>query len=194
MSVKSTKTPELISEGVKEVTRIAQEAISGVTNSVPQALYGPAPRTDEMNLDEEIKEEIIDFQEDLYGPPPSPGVDSVDPQSSNIPITVEGPEVIYGPPPKPIEGGTTAPNIPEVGDGGSTVSNIPKTFEAPEVIYGPPPKAIDEGPEGPHGTNGPITVKPPEVIYGPPPAPTESGKKRNIEDLIDEMTDPSHYN
>ena len=27
-----------------------------------------------------------------------------------------------------------------------------------------------------------------------PPAPTESGKKRKIEDLIDEMTDPSHYN
>ena len=126
MAVTSTKVPELISDGVKEVTRIADEAISGITNSVPQTLYGPAPKTDEMNLEDEIKDEIIDFQEDLYGPPPSPGVDPVDPQGSNIPITVEGPETLYGPPPKPIEGGSTDPNKPI-------------HFSAPEIIYGPPP-------------------------------------------------------
>ena len=55
MAVKSTKVPELITDGVKEITRVADDAISGVTNAVPQVLYGPAPRTDEMDLDEEIK-------------------------------------------------------------------------------------------------------------------------------------------
>ena len=65
MAVKSTKVPELITDGVKEITRVADDAISGVTNAVPQVLYGPAPRTDEMDLDEEIKGELIEFQEDL---------------------------------------------------------------------------------------------------------------------------------
>ena len=103
MAIKSTKVPELITDGIKEVSRIADDAISGVTNAVPQVLYGPAPRTDEMDLDEEIKGGLIEFQEDLYGPPPSPGVDPIDPQDSNKPITVTPPEVIYGPPPAPTE-------------------------------------------------------------------------------------------
>ena len=124
MAIKSTKVPEIITDGVKEITRVADDAISGVTNAVPQVLYGPAPRTDEMDLDEEIKGELIEFQEDLYGPPP---------------------------------------------------------------------KATNEGQEGTHGHNGSVHVTAPEVIYGPPPAPTESSKKNKVEELIDKMTDPSHY-